>query len=65
MKLKSLFGSYGSFRYSTWFCTIAVQIVKSSVYPSAGALATASHAMIEPAPGRFSTTNGCPSCCAR
>ena len=27
MKVKSLFGSYGSLLYSTWFCTMAAQIV--------------------------------------
>src|SRR5690349_17466291 len=32
-----------------------------SVYPSGAAFATASAAMLPPAPGRFSTMTGCPS----
>jgi len=38
-----------------------VTLVKMSVWPSGGALATACIAMIVAAPGRFSTITGCPS----
>ena len=50
--------------YGTCFIVIGavtnVDALNSSVYPSAGAFATASAPMMPLPPGRFSTTNVCP-----
>ena len=53
-----------SIPYGTSFIVIGavtkVEALKSSVYPSGGALATTSPPMMPLPPGRFSTTNGWP-----
>src|SRR6476620_7880070 len=52
--VKSLSVSYGSFEMRLGF-TACENAGRSNVYPSGGAFATASLAMVPPAPGRMST----------
>src|SRR4051794_37115570 len=47
--------------YRNWFAASTPELVTNSVLPSAGARATNSAAMLPDAPGRLSTTIGCPS----
>src|SRR5262245_38928303 len=53
-------GSKDSFLYIHLLVTRGAGGVNSSVYPSGSALATASVPMFWDAPGRASTTTGCP-----
>jgi hypothetical protein len=54
-------GSKLSLAYIAWFTTIGAGCVKSRVWPSAGALYTASAPMLPAAPERFSTVTGWPN----
>jgi hypothetical protein len=47
--------------YSAGAIAITDSVPHISVLPSGSALATALPPSVEPAPGRFSTTTGCPS----
>src|SRR3954463_6644344 len=60
MGAKSVTESYGSFLYNAAL-TKCVLLIVNNEYPSGGALATLSAPIVEPAPGRLSTTTCCPS----
>ena len=57
---RSFSGSNESFWYSAGLMTSAGPM-SNNTWPSGGALITASMAMLPPAPGRFSSTNGWPN----
>src|SRR5690349_5355398 len=62
---RSLSGSMGTLGSVCTEMVIELPDVIRNVYPSAGAFATASAAIIPVAPGLFSTTTGCLSASAR